>query len=184
MQALGTGPCANEYHYKRVTKSKEQKNWVTHRKLASWLGSVSDGPFGTPKDSLNGRKNWDILVSLLGRKYYNASYDMIAKEVHFKQIEKSQTLRKLRSSAKSALNPPASASLNTIAQVSNAARAQAQTSCCKSAFGVSLNCSPGDRRSNVHVRYSNRCFKLPRTHHLGWCHTGRSINTSWLDTPH
>lgn len=103
--------------------TKEQKNWVTHRKLASWMGSVSDGPFGTPKDALNGRKNGDSLVGLPGRSYYNASDGLPPRDKDFPQIEESEEVRSLREAAKQAIRQP----LASLAQVASAAHARSHS---------------------------------------------------------
>lgn len=50
------------------------------------MGPVSDGPFGIPKEALNGRKNGDSLVGLPGRSSYNASNGHLP-EPCFKEIE-------------------------------------------------------------------------------------------------
>lgn len=46
--------------------------------LPSWILQVTQAAFGTPEDSLNGRKNGDSLVGLPTRKFYNASAGKMA----------------------------------------------------------------------------------------------------------
>jgi Heterokaryon incompatibility protein (HET) len=57
--------------------------------LPSWVLQVTDSAFGTPEDSLNGRKNADSLVGLPNRKCYNAAGDRKA-EYFFRQINASK----------------------------------------------------------------------------------------------
>lgn len=106
----------------RLGLTKDQKNWVTYRKLASWMGLVSDSPFGTPKDALNGRKNGDSLVGLPGRSFYNASNDNPPKEVQFKEVDENPTIEDLRKAAKRVLIP----TVSTFAQAVTAAQAGTQ----------------------------------------------------------
>lgn len=138
-----------------ILLTKEQKNWVTSRRLASWMGCVSDGPFGIPREALNGRKNGDSLVGLPNRRYYTASNDEPPRDVLFKEVEESQTVRELRAAAKRALLP----ALSNIAQVANAAQAQA-------AAAPNLN-SPPVPRSVTDGTISVKGMQIDVLHHKG-----------------
>ncbi|KAI3317180.1 heterokaryon incompatibility protein-domain-containing protein [Xylariaceae sp. AK1471] len=62
-----------------AVKSGTQNPWV----LPSWIGLVSDSPFGPPS-KFTGRLNGDSLVGSPGQATYNASYNRVASVQFFK----------------------------------------------------------------------------------------------------